>query len=61
MSEAKFEALLARQLPDEAKRARADFIVDTGASLEHVQHQVDRVLESLRDRQGLVMDKLRRP
>jgi len=59
MSEEKFEALLARQLPDAEKRSRADFVVDTGGSLEDVARQVDRVIDGLRGREGAVWDKLR--
>jgi dephospho-CoA kinase len=47
MSEAKFEALLARQTPDEEKRRRADFVVDTGADLSTTESQVRDILACL--------------
>lgn len=47
MSEAKFEALLARQMPDEEKRRRADFVVDTGGELSTTQAQVHDILACL--------------
>jgi dephospho-CoA kinase len=49
MSEATFNALLARQLADEEKRARADFVVDTGRGLEAAREQVRRILAAVRD------------
>ncbi|WP_425995278.1 dephospho-CoA kinase [Caulobacter sp. DWR1-3-2b1] len=48
MDEAKFAAILARQLPDAEKRARADFIIDTGRGLEHARGQVRDILTRLR-------------
>ena len=48
MDEAKFAAILARQLPDAEKRARADFIIDTGQGLEHARGQVRDILTRLR-------------
>ncbi|KRA65717.1 dephospho-CoA kinase [Caulobacter sp. Root655] len=48
MDEAKFEAILARQTPDAEKRARADFVIDTGQSLEHAHQQVRDLLSRLR-------------
>jgi dephospho-CoA kinase len=47
MSEAKLDAILARQLPDAAKRARADFVVDTGVDLSTTQGQVRDILACL--------------
>lgn len=47
MSEEKLAGLLARQLPDEEKRARADFVIDTGGSLEETRRQVGSILACL--------------
>jgi dephospho-CoA kinase len=59
MTEEKLEALLKRQLSDEEKRARADFVVDTATSLADMGLQIDKILDSLRGRQGRVMERLR--
>jgi len=48
MDEAKFEAILARQLPDAEKRARADFVIDTSRGLEAAHQQVREILNTLR-------------
>ena len=50
MTEAKLEAILAAQLPDADKRAKADFVIDTSLGLEHARRQVEAVLSALRDR-----------
>ena len=47
MSPEKFQALLARQTPDEEKRARADFVVDTGGDLSTTEAQVRDILACL--------------
>jgi dephospho-CoA kinase len=44
MTEEKFTALLAKQLPDAEKRQRADFIVDTSHSFDHARAQVRDIL-----------------
>ena len=44
MSEEKFQAILAKQMPDAEKRARADFIVDSGQGFEHARAQVRDIL-----------------
>jgi dephospho-CoA kinase len=59
MSEAKLAGLLKRQLPDREKRARADYVVDSGTTLADMQAQIDKILESLRAREGRVMERLR--
>jgi len=48
MSEAKFEAVLAAQMPDPAKRERAHFIIDTSQGLDHARDQVTAILADLR-------------
>lgn len=47
MTEAKFDQILARQIPDRAKRAGADFVIDTGGTLMEARAQVDEVLAVL--------------
>ena len=55
----KLEHLLKRQLPDAEKRARADYVVDSGTTLADMQAEIDKILESLEGRKGRVMDTLR--
>lgn len=59
MSAEKFEALRARQLSDAERRAKADFVVDSGSTLENLYAQLDRLIESLQTRDGEVMERLR--
>ena len=47
MDEAKFAAVLARQLPDAEKRARADFIVDSAHGFDHARRQVRDIIAVL--------------
>jgi dephospho-CoA kinase len=50
MTPAKFEAILAVQMPDAEKRARADFIVDTSTGLDAAKARVDEIMDILRER-----------
>ena len=59
MSVDKLEHLLARQLPDAERRASADYVVDSGLPLAGMHAELDRLLESLRGRNGAVMERLR--
>lgn len=47
MTPEKFEKILARQLPDAEKCARADFVIPTGGSLEETRRAVRRILACL--------------
>ncbi|MCZ2327932.1 dephospho-CoA kinase [Bartonella sp. F02] len=47
MTEEKFAIINARQMSDEKKRNRADFIIDTGKDLENTRQQVFDVIKSL--------------
>jgi len=50
MNAAKLDAILAAQMADVEKRARAHFVVDTSAGLEKARAQVKAILEALRGR-----------
>lgn len=45
MSNEKLDAILARQLPDSEKRARADFIVDTSYGIDPVRARIRDILD----------------
>jgi dephospho-CoA kinase len=50
MTEARLDALLSRQMADAEKRAKADFVVDTGGTLADSEAQVDAILDALKGR-----------
>ena len=49
----KFEKILALQVPDADKRARADFVIDTGTTLAATRHQVAALVAQLREKAAL--------
>lgn len=52
MTDQKFEAILARQVPDEDKRRRATYVIDTGTSLQETRQAVEALAQSLQARPG---------
>ncbi len=48
----KLEQIIARQMPDEEKRERADFVVDTSRSIPETEAQIDRIFAQLEGRLG---------
>jgi dephospho-CoA kinase len=52
MTPEKFEAILAKQVPDDVKRAKADFVIDTSKGFEYAEKQVEDVIQALADRRG---------
>jgi len=47
MTEEKYEKILARQVPDEEKRKRADFVIDTSRGLEPAREAVRDIISQL--------------
>ncbi|MBB4038909.1 dephospho-CoA kinase [Microvirga flocculans] len=52
MTEEKFSVILAKQMPDSDKRARAHFLVDTSRGFESAEAQVRSILACLAGRPG---------
>ncbi len=50
MTEEKFASLLAKQMPDAEKRARADFIVDSSQGFDSARAQVHAILQAAANR-----------
>lgn len=51
MTAEKFEQILKLQVPDAEKRARADFVIDTGTSLAETRHAVQQLVHRLTGRE----------
>jgi dephospho-CoA kinase len=56
MTEAKFKALLARQINDAEKRAQAHYLVVTDKGLDHAREQVKMILADIRARRVRVSE-----
>lgn len=50
MTEERFHAILAKQMPDAEKRERADFIIDTSRGMEAARMSVGVILSMLREK-----------
>jgi dephospho-CoA kinase len=57
MTTARLASLGARQIPDAERRRRADFVVDTNATLAETERQVDTIVEALRGRTGEAFER----
>ena len=57
MTDARFEAVVARQLPEDEKQSRADFVVDTNGSVENCNSQIDRIITKLLPLSATAYDK----
>lgn len=47
MTEDRFNAILAKQMPDAEKRRRAHFVIDTGLGFASAERQVDAILRAV--------------
>lgn len=52
MTEGKFSAIVAKQMPDSEKRKRADFVIDTSRGLEAAREDVRAILRTLSETKG---------
>jgi dephospho-CoA kinase len=59
MTAEKLEHLLARQLSDKERQSRADFVINSGTSLKDMHGHLDHLIESLQNREGRIMERLR--
>lgn len=47
LSDERFEAIIARQVPDAVKREKGDFVVDSGQGFAHARAQVREILRAV--------------
>ena len=57
MSESKFATIRGRQLSEVEKRARADFVVETGGTVASCHSQIDAIVDKLKGRAGEAYDR----
>jgi dephospho-CoA kinase len=52
MTQDRLDSILARQIPDAEKRAKADFVVETDKGLDHAFDQVKKIVAELSERRA---------
>jgi dephospho-CoA kinase len=52
MTAEKFQAILAKQMPDSEKRRRAHFLIETRFGFAHAERRVRAVLRAISGRSG---------
>jgi len=57
MTVEKLEAIIAKQMPDAEKRAKADYVVDTGLGHEDSRRQIDAILKEIVTRRPLAFQR----
>lgn len=61
MTQIRLDEILARQLPDDDKRRRATFVVDTSKSVEASGAEIDSIYRKLLDMSGSAIEEWRMP
>ena len=49
MTKEKFEKIIAEQIPNDVKKKKADFIVDTSISIEDARIQVENIIRKIKN------------
>jgi dephospho-CoA kinase len=49
MTKEKFEKIVAEQIPNEVKKEKADFVVDTSISIKDATRQVEAIVKKIKD------------
>jgi len=57
MTEERFKKIDAHQMPDEDKRAQADYVINTHAEKVEIQKEVEKVLSRVKDRGAMAYEK----
>lgn len=57
MTEAKLAQLLSRQMPDDEKRSRADFVVDTSGTMDAAHVQIEDIVAKFAVREGTAFER----
>ena len=52
MTEEKFSAIVAKQMPDSEKRKKANFVIDTSRGFEAARAEVRAILRALSNTEG---------